>query len=231
MSILYGELDLLNPKCAVCGADYLLHHSETLQCPGDGREAPVGRVQGWEKTTFIPAREENQERRAELCVKHCEGIPNEYLEAGTAEWYHAYVKRDRPALERRISDLTDQCDRALEAAERLRESLEKAARDFVSANGTRPEWWTAVLDLYQDKQALAATEPATVDAKATDLAKYGPELREWQLDPRLYEDDANVVRRIYEVEDTKKAQKIVIEYRLRISRPLFDHNFAGGVKP
>ena len=49
------------------------------------------------------------------------------------------------------SDLIAQRGRALEA-------LEKAARDFVSANGTRPEWWTNVLELYQDKSALASAE-------------------------------------------------------------------------
>lgn len=53
----YGELDRRNPKCAVCGADYLLHHAETLQCPECGREAQPERVQGWEKTTFIEAKE------------------------------------------------------------------------------------------------------------------------------------------------------------------------------
>lgn len=64
---------------------------------------------------------------------------------------------------RKMWQLDAQLTEALEAAEKLRESLEKAARDFVSANGTRPEWWTSVLDLYQAKRALSATEPATVE--------------------------------------------------------------------
>ena len=44
-----------------------------------------------------------------------------------------------------------------DGVERLRDALEKAARDYVSANGVRPEWWNAVIDLYADKRA--ATMP------------------------------------------------------------------------
>lgn len=60
------------------------------------------------------------------------------------------LTRDNASLRSALAEKTAQ-------VERLREALEKAAKDFVSANGTRPEWWVSVLDLYQDNEALATT--------------------------------------------------------------------------
>ena len=59
----------------------------------------------------------------------------------------------RSALKRQF--LRAQGERA--KVEMLRIALEQAARDYVSANGVRPEWWNAVIDLYADKRA--ATMP------------------------------------------------------------------------
>lgn len=39
-------------KCKNCGADYGLHHYETNQCPAGGVEAPVGKEQVWNRSTF-----------------------------------------------------------------------------------------------------------------------------------------------------------------------------------
>lgn len=54
--------------------------------------------------------------------------------------------------DKRAEELRVQLDRAMAA-------LETAARESLSANGMRPEWWLSVLDMYQDRKALAATEP------------------------------------------------------------------------
>jgi hypothetical protein len=54
--------------------------------------------------------------------------------------------------DKRSEELRAKLDRAMVA-------LETAARESLSANGMRPEWWLSVLDLYQDRKALAATEP------------------------------------------------------------------------
>lgn len=60
---------------------------------------------------------EDNARRIVACVNHCKNVPNDYLESGSAEWYHEYVKRDRPALERRIDELIKQRDEALAVLE------------------------------------------------------------------------------------------------------------------
>ncbi len=39
-------------QCKNCGAPEDLHHYQTNQCPVGGREAPVGRMQGWMSTVF-----------------------------------------------------------------------------------------------------------------------------------------------------------------------------------
>ena len=44
----------MSSKCAECGGDYGIHHSETNQCPVNGVEAAVGRKQEWQSTTFVP---------------------------------------------------------------------------------------------------------------------------------------------------------------------------------
>ena len=36
--------------------------------------------------------------------------------------------------------------------DRVKKSLKAASLDFISANGTRPEWWKSVLDLYTDEK-------------------------------------------------------------------------------
>ena len=42
--------------CLNCGADDGLHQAETDLCPRFGREAPVGKKQEWEETTFDDGR-------------------------------------------------------------------------------------------------------------------------------------------------------------------------------
>lgn len=38
--------------CLNCGADYGLHHFETLQCPRHGMEAPFNKKQEWQDTRW-----------------------------------------------------------------------------------------------------------------------------------------------------------------------------------
>lgn len=49
--------------CKNCGAWKGLHHYETMQCPRDGMEAPLGREQLWETTTY---RSEHTKEELEL---------------------------------------------------------------------------------------------------------------------------------------------------------------------
>lgn len=57
----------MNDKCSNCGAWMGLHHFETMQCPKNGMEAPVGRRQEYDRTVFVPdTGDENEELRARV---------------------------------------------------------------------------------------------------------------------------------------------------------------------
>ena len=54
-------------KCLNCHADIGLHHFETMQCPRNGIEAPVGRRQEYDRTVFVPdTDDENAQLRARI---------------------------------------------------------------------------------------------------------------------------------------------------------------------
>ena len=57
----------MSDNCKICGAGEGLHHFETMQCPRNGMEAPVGRKQEWQKTIYQSgedcARAETSEQR------------------------------------------------------------------------------------------------------------------------------------------------------------------------
>jgi hypothetical protein len=53
-------------QCKNCGAPEDLHHYQTNQCPVGGREAPVGRMQGWMSTVFECADSEIESLRSEV---------------------------------------------------------------------------------------------------------------------------------------------------------------------
>lgn len=42
----------MTSNCKHCGADEGLHQWETMRCPKNGVEAPIGRKQEWMSTTF-----------------------------------------------------------------------------------------------------------------------------------------------------------------------------------
>ena len=39
-------------KCANCGATYGIHNGDTDQCPAGGMEAPIGKRQRWDLSTW-----------------------------------------------------------------------------------------------------------------------------------------------------------------------------------
>ena len=42
----------MKDECINCGAWKGLHHYETNQCPRDGQEAPLGKLQEWDDTVY-----------------------------------------------------------------------------------------------------------------------------------------------------------------------------------
>jgi len=63
-----------NEKCRNCGGDYGIHHCQTLRCPVNGRESPVGRTQEYSTSIFetaIPYDELKEQRDAllEACIE------------------------------------------------------------------------------------------------------------------------------------------------------------------
>ena len=70
-------------NCIHCGGGYGLHHSQTMQCPVGGREAPLGTKQEWMTYTF----EAKNESVEELFTRV------EKLEAQIADLQRAEVAR------------------------------------------------------------------------------------------------------------------------------------------
>lgn len=56
----------MNDKCSNCGAWMGLHHYETMQCPKNGMEAPVGRRQEYDRTVFVP---DTSEEKQDLIIR------------------------------------------------------------------------------------------------------------------------------------------------------------------
>ena len=47
-----GNFDNYGKICANCGGEYAIHHSKTLRCPKNGKEAPIDKKQEWMESTF-----------------------------------------------------------------------------------------------------------------------------------------------------------------------------------
>lgn len=43
---------MASDTCKHCGGDRGIHRFDTEQCPVGGREAPIGKMQEWQKRTF-----------------------------------------------------------------------------------------------------------------------------------------------------------------------------------
>ena len=59
----------MSDNCKICGAGEGLHHFETMQCPRNGMEAPVGRKQEWQKTIYQSDADRERAEAAEQRVK------------------------------------------------------------------------------------------------------------------------------------------------------------------
>jgi hypothetical protein len=58
----------MKDTCKNCGAWHGLHHWETQQCPRNGQEAPLGKLQEWDSTTYIEEVSEVDTLTAEIIV-------------------------------------------------------------------------------------------------------------------------------------------------------------------
>jgi len=63
---------MMSDNCKNCGAGEGLHHFETMQCPRNGIEAPVGRKQEWQKTIYQSDADRARAEAAEQRVKALE---------------------------------------------------------------------------------------------------------------------------------------------------------------
>ena len=69
----------MSDNCKICGAGEGLHHFETMQCPRNGMEAPVGRKQEWQKTIYQSGEDCARAETAEQRVRELEAAARAML--------------------------------------------------------------------------------------------------------------------------------------------------------